>query len=298
MSGTINVDYGEHFVTLNYSQEIMNTDTQQSDTKKISGDERLRLWKNGEEMLPDGHLIVPNGSCSFGLVLDKQGSNHPSPLQPPSNTTGKKREYLIDLSKQLINLSYGNSSLTNNNSIHHKHLETMRFNLVKGARSLPHTDVLRSSLLPNYCFFLSPFCDRKTEFTLVVKKWPLFKTSIVSFCGQLMIPFEYRIGKEGDPFDYVNGKGGYLKTIVLNEEKMEAQWKVLNPILIDEFEPKFKLPQGKAVGGIADGKIYIISEKYKVYESWSHLNKIAWDEVLKNQNYRFLFGQDSSYYLT
>ena len=95
-----------------------------------------------------------------------------------------------------------------------------------------------------------------------------------------MIPFEYRIGKEGDPFDYVNGKGGYLKTIVLNEEKMEAQWKVLNPILIDEFEPKFKLPQGKAVGGIADGKIYIISEEYKVYESWSQLNKIAWDEVL------------------
>ena len=104
-------------------------------------------------MLLDGCLIVPNGSCSFGLVLDKQGSNHPSALQPPSNTTGKKREYLIDLSKQLINLSYGNSSLTNNNSIHHKHLETMRFNLVKGAQSLPHTDMLRSSLLPNYFFF-------------------------------------------------------------------------------------------------------------------------------------------------
>ena len=83
-------------------------------------------------------------------------------------------------------------------------------NIVTGAHTIPHTDILRHHLIPNFVIFVSPYNNNHKDgsgkpmtwnFSLVIKKWPLLKPLLWSG-GTKMVPSEYKAGRDGDEFDY------------------------------------------------------------------------------------------------
>lgn len=167
-----------------------------------------------------------------------------------------------------------------------KKLECMRLNILKGAKTLCHTDTMRCSMIPNH-FILFPSkkdeIGEDSKFCLKVHKWPRFKTSIVIFEGRYCIPFHYEEGPTDSTFEFTkaNRSGGFLQLITFCNEKGGAKWLILPPSKISDLVP-YKRLNGIAVLGIKQGLIYTTTKKYKVYETWNEVELQHWDEVVKS----------------
>ena len=209
-SGNSNEDYGEHFLHLNFPCTSMRKKAKTDAGGITTSSSRYECWIKGDDFLPNGQPTVHDGSKTFGLVLDKQ-NNASSPLSPPISLSMKQKAFLDDLRGAMI-LHLRNVNNTNS--------KCLRINILKGAKTLEHTDTLRSSLLPNFfCFFPPKYNDEWTSndlnFCLRVRNWPLFKTSFVIFRGRICIPFSFQACPPGHIFQHnkVKKTGGYLKII-------------------------------------------------------------------------------------
>ena len=134
---------------------------------------------------------------------------------PSNSILHNNISFLKQLKNSIISIGRLNSRLTI--GMKEQYFETLRVNFVKGACTLKHTDILRSSSLPNYCYFLSPYANKRTKFELVIQNWPHFKTSVVLWNSRLCVPFEYNEGPSGEQFDPNSKKGGYLYMITLDK---------------------------------------------------------------------------------
>ncbi len=272
--GLKNVDYGNHSKTLNFSPEVIQRNTYEDTLPATRGETRYQAWLEGKTTLPNGKAVLPDGSHSFGLVGDKKSHTTTDVLAVPTNSDTKDRLlFLQELKSAIVDISKNNSDLLDNRKITAEHLETLRLNIVKGASTRKHTDVLRHSMLPNFAVFFSPKPKNTVSFQLNISTWPNFKCSFVKLQDKWYIPFEYNEGGVDEEFDYHNGQGGYLKMIGLGDDQKSAEWFIFHPNKISELEPLFKMKGGFAVAGIKDGKVYIISDytDYKIYSSWKEV---------------------------
>ena len=289
-SSNKNDDYGNHNKTLNFSHLVCHeaNPINHNSNSKTLGVDRLANWaERGDGLLPNGSKILPDSSCSFGLVKDKECRDpHKAYGQPcsKSNRPPERLQFLVNLKEALSNkrrsrLTTGIKGINSSDNV----FSTMRINIVKGANTVAHTDVLRSSLLPNYFVQYSPYPQKDScNFQLELKNWPLFKTSIVSWNNKLLIPFEYNQGQNDEVFDYANGTGGYLKMIGLDGGNA-PKWFILSPAELDNLSPFEKLSKGEAVAGIKGDKVYILrNNEYQIYESWEQVPMVSLNEIFTN----------------
>jgi hypothetical protein len=139
--------------------------------------------------------------------------------------------------------------------------EFMRANLVVGAMTSPHIDTMRGNT-PNFVLIDTPYDDSVTPFTLQVRLFPNFKTSVVMLDGQLFIPHDQRrrhltlIGmKDNKPHYYVYP----TETI----ERLEAYGDI----------------DGYIVVGIKNKKLQVIPEEYTIYQSTEAMPLLSLQEV-------------------
>ena len=280
-----NEDYGGHHKTLNYPKETIQSVIHQQKSSfskkvKLSSNQRYSLWLDGKTHDPSGKLIIPDGSKSFGLVRDKESKNDPDRMGVPCNSNSPNRlSFLQQLKSSILSTGRLNTRLIS--GLKEEHFETLRMNIVKGACTLKHTDVLRSSLLPNYCYFLSPYQHKETTFELVIQTWPHFKTSVVWYKNKLCVPFEYNEGAKDEDFNYKEKKGGYLYMITLDNNN-KASWLVLEPSQINELKPYYKLKDGFAIAGVKNGMVYYLSKKYKIYDEWNQVPLVSLVQIFEN----------------
>ena len=177
--------------------------------------------KNGEKKVMFSFLIVPQFyqmDMLFWPCKDKEYIDpHKAYEQPANNSKSPKQrlEFLLNLKQALCN-QHGTKFIKGIKGVNTQNdvFFTMRINIVKGAFTVSHTDVLRNSLLPNYCiFYCSDPQEQQSNFALKIKKFPRFKTSIVKWKGRMLIPFDYNEGPKDEPFNYESGHCGYLKMI-------------------------------------------------------------------------------------
>ena len=145
--GKKNEDYGDHNKTLNFPIPTIIASQTNIKTNNIltSGEERFNLWlqKGPKGVLPNGKTILPDGTASFGLVKDKEHvSDHTPYLQPGVNSNPIRVQFLQQLRTAI--LRHYKTRL--NENIGRNQTETLRLNVVKGAMTLKHTDVLRSGI--------------------------------------------------------------------------------------------------------------------------------------------------------
>lgn len=270
-SGKKNVDYGNHYKTLHFP----TTSTSHSDNhtnKRLSGKKRVAYWDQGLHYLPNTKkLIIPNCSVSYGLVRDKESPNSQTYLQLPENSSSECRK---DCLKKIARAIFDIGNINSYYYISKTKLQTLRMNVVVGANTIAHTDVLRHSLLPNYLIIYSPYKNQPINFQLNILTWPHFKTSIVTWNNKLIISFEFNAGVPGEEFNYCKGTGGYIKTFCRTDDGKKAKWLILPPSELDNFKPYKKVQDKIAVGGIVDGELYIISSTYKIINKWNEVEKV------------------------
>lgn len=291
-----NVDYGGHSSLLNFPIEDLLESQRNSRSKEtIPGEERLKLWQQGHYIHPDSQkLIIPKGSHSFGLVLDNRGENEDSDtLRPlPLNSRKEKHEILKSIKDTIYKtMKHRNNNNFDNPIMQKNEFECLRMNVITNANTKPHTDSIRHHLLPNFAVFYSPYNvnhtdafgkPRQCKFSIQIKNWPLFTTSIVKLGDQMLIPFEYEEGNEDEDFDYSKGKGGFLKTITLNKEG-KAIWYILPPKKLKDLKPYKVFKKGFAVIGIKAGKVYYVKRKdYQVCRQWDEVKTMKLDYLFNN----------------
>jgi len=253
-----NANYGGHHSTLNFP-----VDSENSHSKVKS------------EWLKDPNTL-PNGSGSFGLVKDKESKNDNSWGQPPASQSAAQNEFLNDFVKYIA--AAGRHLFSGKNKVPKYRLLNLRMNIVKGASTISHTDVLRCCLTPNYFMFFTP---PGASFALKVRNWPRFKTTFVIYKGRMCIPFEFK-DSNGIHFNYKEGQGGFLKLIVFDSATHKLKWLICPPTHIDLLQPAFKFPKDIAVAGIKSSVgLYVLYRKpFKVYKSWDEVPWVQWQNLL------------------
>ena len=279
-TGDRNCDYGEHYCTLNFPHNA----SKRKPLDEVGGirtysDIRIKGYRQGEDLLPNGQPTVHDGNGSFGLVKDKE--NFPlRALHPPVDLKPGQKSFLEDF--RIVIYNEKSNIMTQENS------KCMRMIVLKGAETLAHTDAFRSSLLPNFFLFFAPRNDSNwnkndLNFSLTVRMWPMFKTSFVKYDGEILIPFDFKDCPTGhDKFEYSSERecGGYMKFIKLCPEKNVAKWLVCPPAIIHLLEPYKKLPKSLAVAGIADGMLKVVNDDYKVITSWADVQSMSWEDLI------------------
>lgn len=141
--------------------------------------------------------------------------------------------------------------------------EFMRVNMVLGAMSGPHTDTMRGAT-PNFMMVESPRDDGKyLPFTLAVRLFPNFKTSVVLLDGKTFIPHKL--------------KRSHL--ILIGLENNKPHYYVYPAHTIERLEPYGDL-DGCIVVGIKKNKLQVMSDEYKIYQSTSEMPLLSVDEIL------------------
>ena len=259
--GDPNSDYGEHFSTLNFPKTAVRKlkRKDQDNSRPSYGIDRLNAWLDGKQTLENGQPTLHDGSASFGLVRDKD--NTQNYLATPQCLSNDQKELLLDLKKYIA--SRDKMSL--------KKMECMRMNIVKGAMTIQHTDILRCSMLPNFFIFFPPEKDDVwgcRKFSLTSIRWPNFKTSFVKFRNRICIPFEFLGCADPDmKFEYSASSktGGHLQMIFFCKDSQKAKWLIVPPSCLHELEPYKRIKKNCAVLGLKGGRIRIASKKYKVH---------------------------------
>ena len=225
-TGDHNIDYGNHSSTLNFPPPQL----QQHSTKCIvKGEARLAAWKENFDFIPGTNSeTLPDGTGSFGLVKDY--CNVPDGTKnPPKNHSQKMLDFIEDFRNVLIE---------QRRELNKKNSGFIRINIVKGARTIDHTDTLRSTMMSNYFIFFPPKkCNEWTrstlDFSLKVRLWPTFKTSFVFFRDEIVIPFAFKECPEGDgkfSFSKESQKGGYLQ-MIRRDSSGSVKWLIAPPAL-------------------------------------------------------------------
>ena len=266
--GDHNSDYGNHHATMNFSK---CTTTQQS---KRKGSQLLECYGQGMQGLSDGEVLLKNGSMTFGIVKDKSNWNE-DPMEIGKGVNEEMLKILEQIRKYLIQ-NKRECNVTNTNC--------MRVNIIKGAQTIGHLDDFRCSMLRNYFIFFPPYkegalVDPDFNFCLTIRQWPNFKVSFVLFENEIMIPFNYR-ESNGEQFEYTKSKktGGMLQMIRFKNGR--AKWIIMPPENLNKLLPYKLFPKNIAVTGIANGRLRIISNKYKVYRSHSELGTISIQDLI------------------
>jgi hypothetical protein len=155
----------------------------------IKGETRVAAWKENLEFIPgtNSKTLLPNGSGTFGLVKDY--CNFPEETKkPPKNHSQPMLDFIEDLQQVLIE---------QRRELNGKNTGFIRINIIKGAKTIEHTDTLQSSMMNNYFMFFPPkkcseWSRLTLDFSLKVRLWPTFKTSFVYFRDWIVIPFAYK----------------------------------------------------------------------------------------------------------
>ena len=274
--GNCNTDYGGHFCNLNFPADA---------TQKVPGivtttSDRMQAWLNNETYLETGQPTLHDGSSSFGLVLDKANLCS-DPLAHARKMSAMQLELLRELRDHLVSCR---KELKETNS------RCLRLNVIKGARTIGHTDSFRSSLLPSYFFFFPPnkndnWNQIDLHFCLRVRLWPTFKTSFVLFNNQVVIPFHYEACPEHHTqFKYSEEgeTGGHLKLIKFCEVSRSAKWLIVPPDNIDKLLPYRKMKHGTAIAGISNGKLKVVNSNYRIITRWQDVDDVCFKDVLKD----------------
>jgi len=281
-----NNNYGGHHDTLNFPEGAENHSSSS-----------MNDW------LKDSSLL-PNGNGTFGTVKDKEGPTDRTVGQPDSTSRGSagRWQLLLDIQEHLNLASSHRFSNASGGRMSKDRAHFMRVNIVKGAATIAHTDVLRSCMSPNYLvIFNTPEMERlNSKFVLKVWTWPLFKTSFVWYPRKgYCIPFDYK-ASGGKAFNYKKGCGGFLKLIWYDEFAGVLKWIICPPSHVSELKPGFKLPEDHAVAGFTqDGGLYILKREYSVYPSWTDVPQMKWSDLRhqssrkdKKSRYKFRFLTD------
>jgi hypothetical protein len=283
-TGDHNKDYGNHCLTLNFPppQQLQQQSTKCTGEMVAplnGGYTRLAAWKENFDFIPGTKSeTLPNGTGSFGIVKDY--CNFPEETKnPPKNHSEEMLDFIEDFRKVLIE---------QRRELNKKNTGFIRINILKGARTINHTDTLRSTMMNNYFMFFPPKkCSDWTrstlDFSLKVCLWPTFKTSFVAFRDEIVIPFSYMECPEGDrkfSFSKESKRGGYLQMIRRNASG-SVKWLIAPPHCLHELKPMKKMRKGLAVAGIVDGKLRVVTDKYTVINSWSEVDTMSFDDLFE-----------------
>ena len=141
---------------------------------------------------------------------------------------------------------------------HKGELDYMRVNCVQGAQSIEHTDTMRG-VTPNFVF-IKP----GSNFQLRVRQFPLFKNSVVKYCGEPYIPHQHKESVGLTMIGRFRGKLCFL---------------VFPPKVIDMVEPYGNLPNCVVVG-VHGEKLQVVPSQYSVHHTTRTMPLIEFDEAV------------------
>ena len=176
--GDSNVDYGGHWKVLNFPDPPPKGELQLS----ING---VPTSMHSE---PTTHKVTSKkcGSLNIGLVYD-------SDFKAKSKLAGKGVEKRCKISNQYLDFLYQIKDMLEpkvEETLKHWMDESMRVNILYGARTKAHTDSYRGNT-PNFLYIVDDGTNQGGGGCLLYDTFPKFRCSVVSIGGKYYVPHGY-----------------------------------------------------------------------------------------------------------